>query len=111
MTTLDPNDNYVTLINTFQVKPERADELAELLHHASEVMSNVPGFVSANLHVSEDKTRVVNYAQWRAKSDLEAMYRNPEAQPHMKSAADLAESYDPVLYTLRYSDGRSGTDR
>ena len=111
MTTLDPHDNYVTLINTFQVKPERADELAELLHHASEVMSALPGFVSANLHVSEDKTRVVNYAQWRAKADLEAMYRNPEAQPHMKSAADLAESYDPVLYTLRFSDGASGSAR
>ena len=111
MTTLDPNDGYVTLINTFEVKPERADELAELLHHASEVMSMLPGFVSANLHVSEDKTRVVNYAQWRTKADLEAMYRNPEAQPHMKTAADLAESYDPVLYTLRFSDGASGTAR
>lgn len=111
MTTLDPNDNYVTLINTFQVKPEYADKLTELLYHASEVMRNVPGFISANLHISEDKTRVVNYAQWRDKSDLEAMYRNSEAQPHLKSAADLAESYDPVLYTLRYSDGCSETDR
>ena len=111
MTTLDPDDNYVTLINTFQVEPEHADELAELLHHASEVMSALPGFVSANLHVSEDKTRVVNYAQWRSKADLEAMYRNPDAQPHMKSAANLADSYDPVLYTLRFSDGPSGTCR
>lgn len=107
MTTLDPTDNYVTLINTFEVKPERADELAELLHHASEVMSKLPGFVSANLHISEDKTRVVNYAQWRTKTDLEAMYRDPDAQPHMKSAAAMAKSYDPVLYTLRFSDGAS----
>ena len=111
MTTLDPNDNFVTLINTFQVKPERADELAELLHHASEVMSALPGFISANLHISEDKTRVVNYAQWRAKTDMEAMLRSPEAQPHLKSAAELAESYDPVLYTLRFSDEASGAAR
>ena len=111
MTTLDPNDNYVTLINTFQVKPEHADELAELLHHASEVMCNIPGFISANLHISEDKTRVVNYAQWRDKADMEAMLRSPEAQPHLKSAADLAESYDPVLYTLRFSDGASDAAR
>ncbi len=109
MTTLDPSDGYVTLINTFQVKPERAHELTELLHHASEVMRNVPGFVSANLHVSEDKTRVVNYAQWRSKADLERMYGNPEAQPHLKGAADLAESYDPVLYDLRFSDTKSET--
>ena len=111
MTTLDPSDNYLTLINTFQVKPERADELAELLHHASEEMRTVPGFISANLHVSEDKTRVVNYAQWRSKSDLEAMYRNPATQPHLKSAADLAESFDPVHYTLRFSDEAPGSNR
>lgn len=109
MTTLDPQDDYVTLINTFQVRPERAEALAEYLHHASEVMRKLPGFVSANLHVSEDRTRVVNYAQWRAKADLEAMYRNPQAQPHLKKAAELAESFDPVLYTLRYSDGHSAS--
>ena len=105
MTTLNPDDGFVTLINTFRVRPEAADELVEYLHHASEIMRTMPGFVSANLHVSEDRTRVVNYAQWRAKADLEAMYRNPEAMPHLKSAARLAESYDPVLYTLCYSDG------
>lgn len=103
-TTLDPKDDYVTLINTFEVVPERAEELADLLHHASLVMSKLPGFVSANLHISDDKARVVNYAQWRTKADLDAMYRDPDAQPHMKKAAAMAKSYDPVLYTLRYSD-------
>ena len=107
MTKLDPQDNYVTLINTFKVDPKRSDELLELLHHASEAMSNLPGFVSANLHISEDKTRIVNYAQWQTKGDLDAMYSNPKAQPHLKKAAELAESYDPVHYTLRFSDGRS----
>lgn len=29
-----------------------------------------PGFTSANLHISLDKTRVVNYAQWRSKEDF-----------------------------------------
>lgn len=28
----------------------------------------------------------------------------PEAQPHLKSAAGLAEAYDPMLDTLRFSD-------
>lgn len=111
MTTLDPDDHYVTLINTFQVKPEKAEELLDLLHHASQAMSTIPGFVTANLHVSEDGKRVVNYAQWRSKTDLDAMYKNPEAQPHLKKAAALAESYDPVLYTLRFCDEHSAAAR
>ena len=33
------------------------------------------------------------------------MLKSAEAQPHMKEAADIAKSYEPVLYTLRYADG------
>ncbi len=106
MTTLDPKDGHAVLINTFQVKPERAEELLDILHQAAGTMRELPGFVSANLHRSEDGTRVVNYVQWRTKADFETMLKNPAAQPHMKHAADLAESYEPVIYALRYSDGR-----
>ncbi len=104
MTTLDPTDNYATLINTFQIQPERADKLVEILHKAAAVMRQLDGFVSANLHVSIDRTRVVNYVQWRTFENFKAMHENAEAQPHIKEAADLAESYDPVFYTLRHAD-------
>ena len=107
MTTLDPSDNYAILINTFQVTPENADKLVDILHEASATMRELDGFVSANLHVSTDKKRVVNYVQWRTYANFEAMRKNPAAQPHMKAAADIAESYDPTFYTLRYADGRS----
>ena len=106
MTTLNPKDAYATLINTFQVDPEKADDLVAVLHEASATMRKLDGFVSANLHLSTDRTRVVNYVQWRAHADFEAMLQNPEAQPHMKQAADIADSYEPVFYTLRYADGR-----
>ena len=102
MTTLNPSDNYATLINTFEVDPDNADKLLDVLHKASEPISKLPGFVSANLHVSGDRKRVVNYVQWRSQADFEAMHKSPDAQPHMKEAADLAKSYDPVFYTLRY---------
>ena len=104
MTILDPNDGYATLINTFQVKPENADRLVAILHEAAATMRRLPGFVSANLHKSTDGTRVVNYVQWRTHADFEAMQKNPDAQPHMKAAADLAESFDPVFYTLLHAD-------
>lgn len=100
MTTLNPKDCYLILINTFEVKPENADRLLDVLHKASGPISQMPGFISANLHVSSDRKRVVNYAQWRTHADFDAMQRNPISQPHMKEAADLAESFDPVLYDL-----------
>ena len=108
MTTLDPSDGYLTLINTFEVSPENADKLADVLHEASGPISRMQGFISANLHVSADRKRVVNYAQWRSRADFEAFQKNPDAQPHMKQAADLAESFDPVLYDLRYVVGEPG---
>jgi quinol monooxygenase YgiN len=102
---LDPADRHMVLINTFTVDPAKADQLVQVLVDATEkVMKNMPGFVSANLHVSEDRTRVVNYAQWRSKADFEAMRTNPEAGPHMKEAADLANGFEPVIYDLRYSE-------
>lgn len=104
MTTLNPDDRYLTLINTFEVAPENADQLVEVLHEAAATMRKLHGFVSANLHVSTDGKRVVNYVQWRTQADFDAMLQNSEAQPHMKHAADIATSYDPVLYTLRYAD-------
>ena len=104
MTTLDPQNAYATLINTFEVDPSKADKLIEVLHEASNTMRKLHGFVSANLHVSTDKTRVVNYVQWQTHADFEAMHKNPDAKPHMKEAADLAKSYDPVFYDLLYTD-------
>lgn len=105
MTTLDPSDRYLVLINTFEVSPENADKLVDILHEASGPISRMPGFISANLHVSADKKRVVNYAQWRSRADYEAFQKNPDAQPHMKEAAQVATSFDPVFYELRYVHG------
>lgn len=103
MGTLDPKDGHTVLINTFIVSPERAEALISVLEEATETMCRMAGFVSANLHLSHDRTRVVNYAQWRSRADFETMLTNPEAKPHMQAAAELADSYDPVLYTLRVS--------
>lgn len=106
MVKLDPNDGYATLINTFEVEPEHADALIKVLEEATDTMRGMAGLVSANLHLSLDKKRVVNYAQWASADDMKTMLRNSEAQPHMKAAADLASSYEPILYTLEFSGAR-----
>jgi Antibiotic biosynthesis monooxygenase len=50
MTTIESGKKICTLINVFSVDPEKHEELFELLRTASEnVMSKLPGYISANL--------------------------------------------------------------
>ena len=100
--TLDPSSGYLTFINTFSVEPENADGLVENLRKATEeIFRDQPGFISANLHVSRDQRKVVNYGQWRSKEDYAAMSKLPEVQAHIKAAAALATGFHPVDCDLR----------
>ena len=107
MTTIEPHGPYITLINVFTVDPTNATRLAKMLDDATEqVMRHVPGFVTANIHVSTDKTRVVNYAQWESAEAYTAMLSDPANREHMAPAAELAEGFDPHLYTVESVHGR-----
>lgn len=97
MANIEKNADLFTLINVFTVAPEKQEQLVNLLIDATEkTMRRLPGFVSASIHRSLDRKRVVNYAQWRSKQDFEAMRSNPEAMPHMQAAGALA-SFDPIV--------------
>jgi heme-degrading monooxygenase HmoA len=101
MTTIQEHAPIATLINVFTVAPERASELAELLRVATEEkMRFVPGFISANIHISTDGTRVVNYAQWQSAEAYQAMFDDPGAHEHMGRCAAVATSFEPHLYTV-----------
>ncbi|MET0900613.1 MAG: antibiotic biosynthesis monooxygenase family protein [Mycobacterium sp.] len=101
MTSIDAHAPYATLINVFTVDPANAEELSRLLTAATEeVMCQLDGFISANIHRSTDGTRVVNYAQWDSAQAFQAMLGNPVARDHLDRAAELAVSYDPHLYTV-----------
>ena len=101
MTSIQQNSGYATLINVFTVAPDQAGKLATLLRTATEkVMRHQPGFRSANIHLSTDGTRVVNYAQWDSAEAYRAMLADPTTQQHMADAAALAISFDPHLYTV-----------
>jgi quinol monooxygenase YgiN len=101
MTTIQPHSDCATLINVFTVEPENAAELAALLTAATEnVMQHRPGFRSANIHLSTDRTRVVNYAQWDSAEAYQSMLSDDTAREHMATAAALAVGFDPHLYTV-----------
>jgi quinol monooxygenase YgiN len=91
----------LTLINTFTVEPERAQSLLAHLSKATEdIFLHLPGFVSANFHVSRDRRHVANYAQWCSQENYDAMVKNPRAQVHMRDAAAIASAFNPILYDL-----------
>jgi antibiotic biosynthesis monooxygenase (ABM) superfamily enzyme len=69
MPTIVSNQGVVTQINVFTTDPERIDALVALLTEAAHFVRDVPGWMSASLHVSQERDRVVNYAQCR---DLES---------------------------------------
>ena len=45
-------------------------------------------------------TRVVNYARWESPDAFHAMLDNPDAQVHIRTAAAIADEFDPHLYTV-----------
>ena len=99
MTTIDGNNKICTLINVFTVTPEKHMELFEVLRTATEeVMAKLPGYISANLHISDDRKTVTNYAQWSSLEHFQKMMQDPKAQVHMKKAASLAIDFKPVTY-------------
>lgn len=101
MTTITGNNKICTLINVFAVEPEKHLQLFENLKEATEkVMSQFDGYISANLHISDDKKTVTNYAQWASLENYTNMLKDEEARKHMKLAASFATGFTPVTYNI-----------
>jgi heme-degrading monooxygenase HmoA len=102
MTNLDPEAGYVVVINNFDVAPANADRLLETLAEGTrQRIRMLPGFISANFHVAKDRTRVINYAQWRSEADVDAMLKDPQAREHLKKAGEIATIVAPTYCDLR----------
>ena len=100
--TISADADLVTLITVFTCADVHQEALVEALNLATtEVFVRVPGFISANIHASADRSRVVYYAQWADTRSYEAMLHLPEAQKHMDEIMCLVESADPRLFTVR----------
>jgi quinol monooxygenase YgiN len=100
VTTIDEGQPVVTLINIFEVEPADQQQLIQLLERATqEVMKELPGFVSANIHRSLDGKRVANYAQWASPEHFTAMLKNPRVNEHMAAVTRIAKAA-PSLYEV-----------
>lgn len=101
-TTISPDADVITLINVFTCAEERQEELVGMLDRATaEIFSGLPGFVSANIHASLDKTRVVNYAQWASMKHFDSMQTRDDVREHMAQIMAIAASADPRLFQVK----------
>lgn len=103
MTTIDPDNQLLTFINTLTVAPEHQQKLVDILVNASEnLYPKLAGFISANVHKSLDGTRVINYGQIRSREEFEAMLANPEVKAVTEEVKKIATP-DPHLYGVVFS--------
>jgi hypothetical protein len=73
MTVIESDRGVVTQINVFEVEPDNVDLLVDTLKEAARTVTHIPGWMSINLHVSLDRTRVTNYAQCASKEAWDAV--------------------------------------
>lgn len=99
--TIDLQATYLTLINVYEVEPEKQAELAKALSESTEnTIRHQPGFISVCIHSSLDCKKVVNYAQWASKEHFESFMKKPETQEQLMKFAGLAKAVSPNLYKV-----------
>jgi hypothetical protein len=97
--TIAPGDQILTLINTFTCADVRQGELVAALESSIvETLSQVDGLLSASVHASLDRTRVISYMQWRTAEDFDQAELHPRVREHLDEIMKIAESADPRLF-------------
>ena len=90
--------HLVTLINVFETRPKPQQELIDHWMRFVDSVKGAPGMIGTSLHRSSDGTRVVNYAQWRSKADLDRFQKQYRQQ--MEACRQAASHVDPHLYEV-----------
>jgi heme-degrading monooxygenase HmoA len=111
MATISVDDRVFTLINIFPVEPADQKRLFDILTEATETISKMPGYISANIHLSFDGTQVINYAQWRSEADFQAMHSDPRVREHFEECRRISKP-QPVFCKLAYThDAATNVER
>lgn len=98
---IDPQASFLTLINVYEVEPDKQADLVKALSESTEsTIRHQPGFISVCIHSSFDGKKVVNYAQWASKDHFEAFMKRSDTQEQLKRFAGIAKSVAPSLYKV-----------
>ncbi|MFD1539232.1 antibiotic biosynthesis monooxygenase family protein [Nonomuraea guangzhouensis] len=99
MTVIESNQGVITQINVFDVDPDKVDLLITTLQEAARTVTHIPGWISANLHVSLDRTKVTNYAQCASKEAWDAVMEVVYANGYIEKLTAVARP-NPCLYNV-----------
>ncbi len=100
---IDDQAHIFTLINTFKVHDGHAADVVESLRKFTEEKTRrMAGFVGASVHLSLDRTTVVNYVQWKTRDAFDAMFESSAAREHMRELNAFVVSVTPVFYDVVY---------
>ncbi len=106
MTTIKVDKDIITLINVFTVDPSRQQQLVDaLIETTRQVWRLQDGFISASIHKSKDRKKVVNYVQYKGKEAFDKRLDNPEAVIHMNKVLSMAKA-DGNLYEVVFTDSK-----
>ena len=100
MPAIRQDNSVVTQITTVKMRPDNQDEVLKLMKERARFMAKQPGFVSVNLHRSEDGSHVVNYIQWTDKERLAAAHHSPEFRNKWPRFGELVQDVEPALYDV-----------
>ncbi|CDR06317.1 putative quinol monooxygenase [Streptomyces iranensis] len=103
MAHISTEDNLFTIINLGTVLPENLDQVMTVIPDMVRAMRRMPGFVSANVHTSDDRTRFVVYAQWESEGHFSAMRQEPALTAHFGRIRDLVTQFTPLTCAVGYS--------
>ncbi len=107
MPTVAKNNEVITVIVIFTVKPERQQELIDTIISFTVTVKQQPGFVSASLHKSLDGVKVANYAQWKSQSDYQAFVNNNDVQAVGAKLSEFPRP-DAHVYEVVISESKVG---
>ena len=106
MTTIKVDKDIITLINVFTVDPSRQQQLVDaLIETTRQVWRLQDGFISASIHKSKDRKKVVNYVQYKGKEAFDKRLDNPDAIIHMNKVLSMAKA-DGNLYDVVFTDSK-----
>src|SRR2546426_1693381 len=103
-TDIRENNGIVTQITTVKLSPANRDEVLELMTERARFMAKQPGFVSVNLHRSQDGSHLVNYIQWTSAEKLSAAHHAPEFRKKWPRFGELADEIEPCLYEVVHTE-------
>lgn len=108
LTSIGKDNEVFTAIFEFNVDPEQQARMrTELPQIMANVVSKQPGFVSGNLHLSHDGTKVLNYFQWENEAAFKAFRADAATQEKVMAVigpyGPHPRTYD-IAFSVRADD-------